>query len=76
MKGYMNDLWSFSIVTRQWTWLSGMDTLNANGDYNKGSDGSRAPGSRYLHGMAINAAGDTIYVHGGEGYASSTTTGA
>jgi len=46
--GYLNDLWKFSLSSRQWTWVSGVDTDNASGVY--GSQGaisaSSVPGAR------------------------------
>jgi hypothetical protein len=41
--GGLNDLWEFNPVTKEWTWVSGSDTLNANGTY--GTEGIAATGN-------------------------------
>jgi hypothetical protein len=31
--GYLNDLWKYSIITNEWTWMKGLDTVNNTGIY-------------------------------------------
>ena len=46
--GYLNDLWVYNSSSKQWTWVSGSDLINAGGVY--GTQGSAAatnqPGGR------------------------------
>jgi hypothetical protein len=71
-----NDMWSYSIATGRWTWLTGYKT-NSGFEYGiygpygvpglYGVAGSVVgPGARYEHTMALDAKGD-LYLHGGLG---------
>ena len=66
---YFNDLWHYSPVTGQWTWLGGANTPNALGVY--GTQGVAAPGN--MPGARdgavswTDAAGD-LWLFGGTGF--------
>ena len=68
--GLLNDLWSFEIVQKQWTWLSGTAFVNRRGIY--GSQGVTAvtnvPGARHGHAMLIHPTLGGLLVFGGFGY--------
>ncbi len=48
--GYMNDLWRYDPATKQWTWISGSNTINQAGIYGtKGvPDAANVPCARYM----------------------------
>ena len=65
--GRLNDLWKFDGAN--WTWMSGNNSINANGIYGKKS----VPGSVNLPGGRYNAASwldseDNLWLFGGNGY--------
>jgi hypothetical protein len=66
--GYLNDLWIFSPVTLQWTWMGGLSTDGAAGVY--GTMGVSAPGNipgaRYYASTAIDINGN-FWLFGGQG---------
>ena len=66
--GALNDLWSWDLVTRQWTWLSGSTTGSAAGVY--GTQGLPAannmPGARYAGLSWVDSAG-RYWLFGGYG---------
>jgi hypothetical protein len=31
--GSLNDLWMYNILTNEWTWVAGSDSINSNGSY-------------------------------------------
>lgn len=70
--GELNDLWKFNPTTRQWTWVSGDNTVNQNGVYGtKGlSASSNKPGSRDGV-LGWNDPNGNFYIFGGQGYPSS-----
>jgi len=74
--GGLNDLWEFNPVTKEWTWVSGSDTLNANGTY--GTEGiaasSNVPGSRFYSASWIDGSGN-FWLFGGGGHDSVGTNG-
>jgi hypothetical protein len=41
--GYMNDLWSFNLASKQWTWVSGSNTLQGAQTAVYGTQGTAAP---------------------------------
>jgi hypothetical protein len=47
--GQLNDLWKYAPSTRQWTWVSGANTVNVPGTYGVLGTGATAniPGARY-----------------------------
>lgn len=67
--GPLNDLWKFSVQTREWTWIKGDSLIAAKGHY--GAKGNSAPennpGSRYISTSWKDATGN-IWVFGGQGY--------
>jgi hypothetical protein len=67
--GLLNDLWSYSQTTQQWTWIGGSNTTNSIGIY--GTLGSAAPGN--VPGARTGAVSWTdgvgnLWLFGGEGY--------
>jgi len=75
--GDLNDLWTFSPATGQWTWVSGASTEGAGGVY--GTLGTpaatNAPGSRESAVSWIDSAGN-LWLFGGAGHDSTGTSGA
>jgi hypothetical protein len=61
--GYLNDVWSFSVSSGNWLWLSGPNTLNQAALANRG-------GARCFHAIA-SASSNSFYVFGGDGYGTS-----
>jgi N-acetylneuraminic acid mutarotase len=74
--GGLNDLWEFNPATKEWTWVSGSDTINANGIY--GTEGIAAtgnvPGSRFYAASWIDGSGN-LWLFGGAGHDSVGTNG-
>lgn len=66
--GEMNDFWKFDPSTSQWTWMSGVTTINSNGVYGtKGTvAGTNAPGSRHSGAGWTDNVGN-LYMFGGTG---------
>jgi N-acetylneuraminic acid mutarotase len=69
--GDLNDLWQYTLSTRQWTWVSGGNAVNAIGAY--GTQGtisqSAAPGAREAANSWIDASSH-LWLFGGAGYGS------
>jgi N-acetylneuraminic acid mutarotase len=67
--GVLNDLWEFTPTTREWTWISGSNTVNASGVY--GTQGvpsaNSVPGARGSEGTAVSWAdgGGNLWLFGG-----------
>ena len=63
-----NDLWKYSPVTNQWTWMSGSNSAGANSVY--GTQGVAAagntPGARHA-GVGIHTTDGKLWLFGGEG---------
>jgi N-acetylneuraminic acid mutarotase len=74
--GKLNDLWRYSPVSGQWTWVDGGNTDNAAGLY--GSQGTAAasnlPGARQASNSWIDSSGD-LWLFGGYGYDSAGEVG-
>ncbi len=71
--GYLNDLWRYSPLTNEWTWIGGGNTVNINGIYST-AGGTLWPGGRYdLLGWSDRTGG--LWIMGGEGYAATGATG-
>ncbi len=72
----LNDLWSYSRSTNQWTWVSGSSIVNASGTY--GTEGVAAmanvPGARQAATGWIDAGGH-FWLFGGYGKDSAGTSG-
>lgn len=69
---YLNDLWKFDTTTKEWTWMGGSNTGNANGVY--GTLGTPAagnvPGARGSEGVALTWTDNSgnLWLFGGDGY--------
>lgn len=67
--GYLNDLWEFNTSTKQWTWVSGSNTVTSPGTY--GTIGTPAtantPGGRISAVRWVDSNGD-LWLFGGYGY--------
>jgi len=75
--GLLNDLWDFDPGSRQWTWVSGSQTVNSAGVYGTqtASAGTpKVPGGRYGAAAAIDAAGN-LWLFGGTGYDGTRASG-
>jgi N-acetylneuraminic acid mutarotase len=74
--GNLNDLWRYSPSTKEWTWISGGNGVNAAGIY--GTQGtasaSNVPGARYSASSWIDSSGN-LWLFGGVGYDSTGGTG-
>lgn len=70
--GDLNDLWEFSLATKQWTWMGGSSTIGSSGGQPGvyGTLGSAAvanvPGSRDSAASWIDKSGQ-LWIYGGEG---------
>jgi N-acetylneuraminic acid mutarotase len=74
--GSLNDLWTYSPGSGQWTWVGGANTVNAQGVY--GTKGTPAaanvPGARSGATSWIDGSGN-LWLFGGDGFASTATVG-
>ena len=74
--GALNDLWKFSPMSGQWTWIGGGNGENASGVY--GTQGapsaSNTPGSRQASSAWTDSAGN-LWLFGGYGYDSNGNVG-
>eukprot|EP00475_Leptophrys_vorax_P043003 TRINITY_DN8145_c0_g1_i1.p1 TRINITY_DN8145_c0_g1~~TRINITY_DN8145_c0_g1_i1.p1 ORF type:complete len:608 (-),score=118.25 TRINITY_DN8145_c0_g1_i1:39-1862(-) len=73
--GYLNDVWSFDMDNRTWTWLSGSSltrdtTVRYDGNYNVQGveDPGTAPRRRGWHTCSVDRLNDALYMHGGRSY--------
>jgi hypothetical protein len=68
-QGYYNDLWTYNTATREWTWVSGSDSVDQRGSY--GTQGvsspSNVPGARQSAVSWIDPSGN-LWLYGGFGY--------
>lgn len=68
LTGALNDLWKYSPVTHEWTWVGGSDSVSANVDAIRGTSGQAAagnwPGAIESATSAIDAAGN-FWMFGG-----------
>ncbi len=73
--GRLGDLWKYSPTTNEWTWMSGHNTVDANGVY--GTMGTSAatnlPGCRYAPSTWTDANGD-FWMFGGKGFDATNTS--
>jgi N-acetylneuraminic acid mutarotase len=76
VSGDLNDLWEFNPTNKEWTWIGGADTANANGSYGTLSvaSSSNVPGSRGNAASWIDRSGN-FWLFGGLGVDSSGTNG-
>jgi hypothetical protein len=78
--GNFNDLWQFNPSTKEWTWVSGSNTINGKGVY--GTQGvastNNVPGARGAQGIAaerwIDSNGN-LWLFGGQGFDSAGVQG-
>jgi N-acetylneuraminic acid mutarotase len=71
--GPLNDVWEFSPVTAQWTWITGFAVQGPTGNYGAvGVSGAYSPGGRA--GSAGWTVGDKFWLFGGIGYDAISTT--
>lgn len=75
--GALNDLWSFSPTSMQWTWVGGWNTVNGAGDFGTKSttSGTLLPGARYAASTSVDASGN-LWLFGGTGYDGNGASGA
>jgi hypothetical protein len=81
VNGMFNDLWEFRPSTKEWTWVSGSNTINASGVY--GTLGttsvSNVPGARGSGGgggsISWTDSSGNFWLFGGSGYDSTGTEG-
>jgi N-acetylneuraminic acid mutarotase len=75
--GYLNDLWQYSPVTTEWTWISGSSADDASGVY--GTQGTAAAGNvlgaRQAAVAWLDPSGN-VWIFGGYGYDSTADLGA
>jgi hypothetical protein len=74
--GVLNDLWRFDRTTLEWTWVSGSDSLDQQGNYGtKGTaSASNVPGGREWSYSWIDPSG-SFWVFAGYGYYADALTG-
>jgi hypothetical protein len=74
--GPLNDLWKFNIASGQWTWMSGPNVGRQSGTYGVQGTANAAnvPGARESAMGWFDAAGGNLWLFGGNGYDSSTST--
>ena len=72
-QGNLNDLWSYSLASGQWTWVSGSEIVNAGAVYGTEGSGStdNEPGARELAVGWWNGSG-SLWLFGGFGNANGT----
>ena len=75
--GDLNDLWRFSPVSGQWTWVGGASSVNGKGIYGtqNATAAANTPGARESAVSWVDAAG-TVWLFGGAGYDSAGASGA
>jgi hypothetical protein len=80
--GFLNDTWEFHPATGQWTWWKGSSDVNQNGSYPTQFTPSigvpfinNVPGARRGFGFWQADGLDYVWVFGGQGYDSTSTTG-
>ncbi len=72
--GYLNDLWKYTIATGEWTWVSGSNAISQQGTYGTlgVASSSNTPGAR-AHAVTWVDNNGNLWMHGGQGLATSTT---
>lgn len=72
--GWLNDLWTFDLKDRQWTWMSGESAINSLGFYGNASESyQHMPRSRAGASMSFDEENRLLFVFGGNGAASGRT---
>lgn len=74
--GGLNDLWEYSPLTKEWTWVNGSDTANAQGVYGTmdAASATNVPGARSGAVSWTDSSG-SFWLFGGSGTDSSGTSG-
>ena len=72
--GFLNSLWKYDILTNEWTWVKGDNTIDAAADYGEQGIESETnkPGARYGS-QTWTDAGGNLWLYGGYGYDSSSS---
>ncbi len=72
----LSDLWKYNIVTNQWTWVNGANTMEQAGVYGTLGVAAAAnrPGARYGSAAWTDAAGN-FWLFGGTGYTTAFSSG-
>ncbi len=67
-EGYLNDLWKYSIVSNEWTWLSGSNEVDAAGVFGQLDEynNTNMPGARSASIQWVDSNG-TVWLFGGQG---------
>jgi hypothetical protein len=79
--GMFNDLWEFSTSTKEWTWVSGNNTVNAKGVYGAigVASAGNTPGARGSNGggntVSWEDGSGNLWLFGGAGYDSTGANG-
>jgi len=68
LEGWLNDLWRYSSLTGEWTWMAGSDVIDQAGIYGTQGTGSKTniPGARYRSISWTDASGN-FWLFGGFG---------
>lgn len=76
VEGFLNDLWTYSTSSGQWTWVGGSNLANQTGTYGHlgSSASSNVPGGRYNAASWVDKSGK-FWLFGGSGLATSSTQG-
>jgi N-acetylneuraminic acid mutarotase len=74
--GYLNDLWRYNHLTKQWSWIGGSKLRNTNPNYGSKGEASptSSPGGKLAFSM-YKAEDGTIWIFGGLGIAESGAIG-
>ena len=64
LEGYLNDLWKYSIISNEWTWISGNNTVNEETIYEE-SNNFLYPGSRSESNSFFDGLRKIFYLFGG-----------
>jgi len=62
--GILNDLWKYSIISNEWTWMSGNNTINELAIYEE-SNNFLYPGSRSESNSFFDGLTKRLYLFGG-----------
>ena len=75
--GYLGDLWKFDMGSQQWTWVSGVSSINGMGQYGTRNQPSatNAPASR-VGAVSWTGANGHLWLFGGTGVTHSLSAGA
>lgn len=77
--GFLNDLWSFSLTSKEWIWIGGSNSVNVISYYQKTRVSfyfvPTCPGGRYGSSMAVDVISQKLFIFGGLGLATSSSYG-